>query len=117
MTAAGEPITAPLTAAITTPFTALDELFQELQQAAIRPQAVQREDGTIRLLYADSRIDEGKLDPLLKRYAPEVCTSYAFPERRRLSHYGFTPEQVRKNGNGDIEERVDVITIQLREYE
>jgi hypothetical protein len=114
MTAAGEPIVAPLTA--------LDELFQELQQVAIQPQAVQREDGTIRLLYADSRIDQGKLDPLLKRYAPEVCTSYAFPERRRLAHYGFPLEQWGKNGKGNgsgqvLDERVDVITMQLREYE
>ncbi len=101
--------------------TALDELYQELLAAAIQPQAMQRENGTIRLLYADSRVDEGKLGPLLMRYTPEVSTSYAFPERRRLLHYGFRPEQaeqVGKNGNGSgIEERVDVIIIQLREYE
>jgi len=103
---------------------ALDELFQELQQATIQPLAMRRENSTIRLLYADSRVDEKRLDPLFGKYLPKVSVSYAFPQRSRIDTYGFTPEQRGKKGNGSgnddgarVDERVDVITIQLRGYE
>lgn len=104
---------------VATESTALDELCQELLAASIQPHATQRKNGTLRLLYSDSRVDEEKLEPILRKYAPEVSASYAFPEQWRLPDYGFQPEQLGgQNGNGyNGKERVDVITLQLREYE